>query len=162
MEVLKTGEHGKYQPCAFDEAACCRQLHCWLCQWSRYWLLSGVNHVSTRKYCENVYQNKSVKITRSGMRVYLWRHSTWKILTGCVVVAGLVTPHPVRRFVGQSLAGLLHIHLWIPICVLSMRSGSLSCQGTFNWPDALEEREHKLLSSHKHVIFHNAVLILPR
>ena len=41
----------------------------------------------------------------------------------------------------------------LPICVLSMRSGSPSCQGTFNWPDALEERECKLLSSHKCVNF---------
>ena len=102
MEVLKTGEHGKHQPCTFDEARCCRRLHCWLRQWSWYRLLSGVNHVPTRKFCESVYQNKSVKITRSEMHVYLRCHTTWRTLTGCVVVAEVVTPQPVRHFVGQS------------------------------------------------------------
>ena len=105
MEVLKTEEHRKHQPCTFDEAACCRRLHWWLRRWSWYRLLSRVNHAPTRKFCESVCENKSVKITRSEMHVSLWCHTTWKTLTGCVVVAEVVTPHPVRCFAGQSRPG---------------------------------------------------------
>ena len=73
MEVLKTGYNiENTNHATFDEAACCRRLHCWLHQWSWYRLLSGVNHVPTRKFCESVCENKSVKITRSEMHVYLW------------------------------------------------------------------------------------------
>ena len=61
---------------------------------------------------------KSVKITRNEMHVYLWCHTTWRTLTGCVVVAEVVTPHPVRRFVGQSSAGLLRIRSYRPPTLL--------------------------------------------
>ena len=41
-----------------------------------------------------------------------------RTLTGCVVVAEVVTPHPVRHFVGQSSAGLLHIRSCRPPTLL--------------------------------------------
>ena len=57
-------------------------------------------------FCEN----KSVKITRSEMQVYIWCHPTCGILTSCGVVAEVVSLYPALCFVGQSLAGLPHIH----------------------------------------------------
>ena len=67
-----------------------------------------------RKFCESVCENKSVKITRSEMHVYLWCHTTWRTLTGCVVVVEVVSPHPAQYFAGQSSAGLLRIRLCRP------------------------------------------------
>ena len=62
------------------------------------------------KFCESVCENKSVKVTRSEMHVYLQCHTTWRTLTDCVVVVEVVSPHPVQYFAGQSSAGLLRIH----------------------------------------------------
>ena len=44
------------------------------------------------------------------MQVYMWCHPTYGILTGCRVVAEVVFPYPALCFVGQSSAGLPHIH----------------------------------------------------
>ena len=118
MEVLKTGEHRKHQPCTLNETACCSRLCCGLPCWGLCQLLSRINHAPTRKFCESVYKNKSVKVTRSEMQLYLLCHTTWRILTGCVVVAEVVTPHPVRCFAGQSSAGLLRICSYRPPTLL--------------------------------------------
>ena len=49
-----------------------------------------------------VYENISVKITGSDVRVRVWCRSTWGILTNCEVVAGAVPQHPIRQYAEQS------------------------------------------------------------
>ena len=71
--------------------------------------LAGSTMLLQGNFVKSVCENKSVKITRNEMHVCLWCHTTWRTLTGYVVVAEVATPHPVRRFMGQSSAGLLHI-----------------------------------------------------
>ena len=95
MEVLKAGEHEKCQPCTLNEAACSSRFHCRLLGWGLCRLLGRINHAPTRKFCESVYKNISVKITRSKKQVYLWCHSTWGILTSCEEVAAAVSLHLV-------------------------------------------------------------------
>ena len=70
------------------------------------------------KFCESVCENKSVKVIRSEMYECLWCHTTWRTLTGCVVVAEVVSPYSAQCFTGQSSAGLLRICSYQPLPLL--------------------------------------------